>query len=260
MHVPHAMWQGCRLAAAVSMSRRRDPVLPPRVKPIAPTLGHLLGTAQLPPGCFRCPSQVSRRSQGWNRRKSSFLTATSSKERTQLFEARLTLIIAYLEHDPGETGAARAATTSYTSDDITTPAPTEGAPALATPPWDRAAVVALLKAQHQGLWNDQEKTSPGTTAHETCPAMQKCSLSARPPRPASDAPRSSNPHWKCKHHGLPPSPTGPVVPPKDQVRTHVHVRLGHGQRLAEIVAEAEVNQHRRNHVQCLPRRSQVGPC
>ena len=65
-----------------------------------------------------------------NRRESSFLTTTSSEERTQLFEARLTLIIAYLEHDPGETGAARAATTSGTSDDTTTPAPTEGAPPL----------------------------------------------------------------------------------------------------------------------------------
>ncbi len=35
-----------------------------------------------------------------NRRELSFLTATSSEESTQLFEARLTLIIAYLEHDP----------------------------------------------------------------------------------------------------------------------------------------------------------------
>ena len=60
-----------------------------------------------------------------NRCESSFLTATSSEELTQLFEARLTLIIAYLEHDPGETGAARAATTtrSGTSDDRDTTPP-----------------------------------------------------------------------------------------------------------------------------------------
>ena len=36
-----------------------------------------------------------------NRRESSFLTLTSSEDSTQLFEARLTLSIAYLEHDPG---------------------------------------------------------------------------------------------------------------------------------------------------------------
>jgi hypothetical protein len=106
------------------------------------------------------PSQVSRRSKDGNRRESSFLIATSSEERTQLFEARLILIIAYLEHDPGETAAARAATTSGMSDDTTTPAPTEGAPPSATPPGDQAAVVALLKAQHQARGNDLDKPPP----------------------------------------------------------------------------------------------------
>jgi len=95
-----------------------------------------------------------------NRRESSFLTLTSSEDRTQRFEARLTLIIAYLKHDPGETGAARAATTSGTSDDIAAPTPTGGAHLPAAPPGDRAAVVAILQAQHTARGDDTDRSPP----------------------------------------------------------------------------------------------------
>lgn len=147
-----------------------------------------------------------------NRRESSFLTTTSSEERTQLFEARLTLIIAYLEHDPGETGAARAATTSGTSDDTTTPAPTEGAPPSAASPVDQAreAVLALLKAQHKTRGNDLEKPPPRYYGTPECPdlprnakvfAERKTAQACYGCTPEQLAAQGARPHWECKYHG-----------------------------------------------------------
>ena len=145
-----------------------------------------------------------------NRRESSFLTATSSEERTQLFEARLTLIIAYLEHDPGETGAARAATASGTSDDTEAPAPTGGAPPSAPPHGDRAAVVALLQAQHTARGSDTAKPPPRYYGTPECPdlprnaatfAERKASRKCFGCTPAQLAAQGSIPHWACQYHG-----------------------------------------------------------
>jgi hypothetical protein len=145
-----------------------------------------------------------------NRRESSFLTLTSSEDRTQLFEARLTLIIAYLEHDPGETGAARAATTSGTSDDTAAPTPTGGAPLPAAPPGDRAAVVAILQAQHTARGDDTDRSPPryyGTAArpdlirNAATFTERKTSRQCFGCTPAQLAAQGTIPHWACRYHG-----------------------------------------------------------
>jgi hypothetical protein len=121
----------------------------------------------------------------------------------------LTLIIAYLEHDPGETGAARAATRSGTSDDTTTPAPTAGAPPSALP-GDRAAVVALLKAQHQARGKDLDNPQPLYYGTRDCPdlprnakvlAERKTSKACLGYTPEQLAAQGPIPHCECTHHG-----------------------------------------------------------
>ncbi len=95
-----------------------------------------------------------------NRRESSILTMTSSAKRTQLFEARLTLIIAYLEHDPGGTGAALAVTTSGTCDDTTTSGPTEGRPLRRLRQWTGSGVGAPQGATQESRKRPGKSPAP----------------------------------------------------------------------------------------------------
>jgi len=143
------------------------------------------------------------------RRESSFLTATSSEERTQLFEARLTTITAFLEHDPGETGAARAATASGIFDDNTESTSTGGAPPSSTRHRDRAAIVAVLQAQHTARGEDTDKPppryygskrNPDLTRNAATFAESKATQACFGCTSAQLAAQGPIPHWKCKHH------------------------------------------------------------
>jgi hypothetical protein len=87
------------------------------------------------------------------RRESLMPALTSSDERTALFTTRLSLIVAFLDHDPGEPpghgGTARAAATSGLTDDTSGPPPPARLPPppqTSTTPTTRAAMVLALKA------------------------------------------------------------------------------------------------------------------
>jgi hypothetical protein len=104
-----------------------------------------------------------------NRRESS------SSERTQLFEARLTLIIAYLEHNPGETEQPLSPRGNherhvrryhYTR-------PYGGGVPLGGSARGPRAVVALLKAQHKNRGNNLEKNPPLYYGTLECPDLPR---------------------------------------------------------------------------------------
>ena len=137
-------------------------------------------------------------------RRGSFAPAlTSSTERAQLFQFRLTCIEAFLQMetgDDGHPGPARAATTAGLPD----------APAASPADGDRAAVVLRLQAQHTARAADTEKPPPryyGTATHPdlqrnaTTFAERKASGACFGCTPAQLAAQGAIPHWQCKHHG-----------------------------------------------------------
>ena len=137
-------------------------------------------------------------------RRGSFAPAlTSSTERAQLFQFRLTCIEAFLQMetgDDGHPGPARAATTAGLPD----------APADSPADGDRAAVVLRLQAQHTARAADTEKPPPryyGTATHPdlqrntTTFAERKASGACFGCTPAQLAAQGAIPHWQCKHHG-----------------------------------------------------------
>jgi hypothetical protein len=152
-------------------------------------------------------------------RRESFLPAlTSSNERTELFETRLGLIVAFLDHDlgePGHGGTARAAATSGLPDDTTSPLPPARPPPPSnscTPPANRAAVVLALTAE----W-DTRRARAGHPPRYHGPrqgdnteflASNAATFAERQAKracfgctPEQLAEQGSIPHWQCKHHG-----------------------------------------------------------
>ena len=147
------------------------------------------------------------------RRESLMPALTSSDERTALFTTRLSLIVAFLDHDPGEPpghgGTARAAATSGLTDDTSGPPPP---PQTSTTPTTRAAMVLALKAHwdnrraregpaprfhgpRQGENTEYLSRNAATFAERQ--ANQWC-FGCTPEQLAKQGPI---PHWECKHHG-----------------------------------------------------------
>jgi hypothetical protein len=158
-------------------------------------------------------------------RRESFLPAlTSSDERTELFETRLGLIVAFLDHDPGEPGhggTARVATTSETPDDNPSPVPPARPPppsTSCTPPANREAVVLALKAD----W-DARRTRAGHAPRYYGPRQgdnsafltrnaavfteRQANRECFGCTPEQLAAQGHIPHWECKHHGQDASET-----------------------------------------------------
>ena len=146
-----------------------------------------------------------------NRRDSLMPALTSSDERTRLFEARLVLLVAFLDHDPGEPGhggQARAAATSGLPAD---PTPAATLPSLPAPSAaDRKAVVLTLKAQHTKRGQDTDKPPPryyGTvedpdgTRNAATFAERRALRACYGCTPAQFAAQGAIPHWECRHHG-----------------------------------------------------------
>jgi hypothetical protein len=158
-------------------------------------------------------------------RRESFRPAlTSSDERTELFETRLELIVAFLDHDPGEPGhggTARAAAASGSPDDTPSPVPPARPPPPSnscTPPANRAAVVLALKAD----W-ETRRARPGhppryygprqgdnsafltrNAAAFTERLANRACLGCTPEQLAA---QGHIPHWECKYHGQDASET-----------------------------------------------------
>ena len=153
------------------------------------------------------------------RRESLMPALTSSDERTALFTTRLSLIVAFLDHDPGEPpghgGTARAAATSGLTDDTSGPPPPARLPPppqTSTTPTTRAAMVLALKAHwdnrraregpaprfhgpRQGENTEYLSRNAATFAERQ--ANQWC-FGCTPEQLAKQGPI---PHWECKHHG-----------------------------------------------------------
>ena len=152
------------------------------------------------------------------RRESLMPASTSSDERTELFTTRLNLIVAFLDHDPGESGhggSARAAATSGLPDDISAlppPARPPPPPQSSTPSMDRGGVVLALKAawDHRrardgppprfhgpGQGDNTEFLSRNAATFAERQANRWC-FGCTPEQLAEQGPI---PHWECKHHG-----------------------------------------------------------
>jgi len=151
------------------------------------------------------------------RRESLMPALNSSDERTELFTTRLGLIVAFLEHDPGESGhggTARAAVTSGLHDDISPPPPARPPPPpqAPTPPTPRAAVVLALKADWDARrardgpaprfygprnGDNTEFLSRNAATFAERQANRWC-FGCTPEQLAKQGPI---PHWECKHHG-----------------------------------------------------------
>jgi hypothetical protein len=150
-----------------------------------------------------------------NRRESFMPALISSDERTKLFETRLVLIVAFLDHDPGEPGhggTARAATTSgLPADSAGSPTPESKPSTTPAPDTDRRAVVKVLKAQHDARGRDTERTppryygtkeNPDVARNTTTFAERRSARACFGCTPAQLAAQGTIPHWQCKHHGL----------------------------------------------------------
>ena len=151
------------------------------------------------------------------RRESLMPALTSSDERTELFATRLGLIVAFLEHDPGESGhggTVRAAATSGLPDETSAPPPARPPPPPQSPApsTNRAAVVLALKADWEAR---RAREGPAPRYHGSRSGDNTEYLSRNA---ATFAERQANrwcfgctpeqlaeqgpiPHWECKHHG-----------------------------------------------------------
>ena len=150
-------------------------------------------------------------------RRESVVTQTSSDERAKLFETRVALITAFLNHDagePGRGGAARAAATCGQPSEPTparqarSPSPIQSSAASTSTP----AIVKALKAD----WGNRQKRE-GTPQRYHGPRQGENSeflshnaatfaeriktrscFGCTPEQAAAQGPI---PHWECKHHG-----------------------------------------------------------
>ena len=158
-------------------------------------------------------------------RRESFLPAlTSSDERTALFETRLELIVAFLDHDPGSPGhggTARVAATSGTPDDTPCPVPPARPPppsTSCTPPANREAVVLALEADRAARWARagpapryygprQGDNSAFLTRNAAVFTERQANRECFGCTPEQLAAQGHIPHWECKHHGQDASET-----------------------------------------------------